>query len=322
MANWIVKIENQDKALGTFDTCESGVKMALRSILDRFPNIPDIVSDVLAQNANRKTSAAIIKPFLDFANIGESDIPGLVYDFCESKNTSKFKGVNFTGSIDFPVFHEFNFGNGELCVETNIWSVNDESSYFIRVITRNDEIKCYVNKSVSDVANIFLVYKALSEIPQSRAEIQATIIDEYGLSRNGYDISLSNDTISNQIKALKYLGIPIYRRSISIEDKEEQASLISIYGDKYKDGYYIDNDRPLTPDYSKLKPGSYIMLVYLTLKEIDRAHALPTQQAVIDAVRDKFGIKLQRQKVKKYIDVLNELGAGVKHDNVGYWMKE
>ena len=32
MANWIVKIENQDKALETFDTCESGAKMALSSI--------------------------------------------------------------------------------------------------------------------------------------------------------------------------------------------------------------------------------------------------------------------------------------------------
>ena len=83
---------------------------------------------------------------------------------------------------------------------------------------------------------------------------------------------------------------------------------------------YLDYDRPLEPNYSNLKSRSYIMLVYLTLKEIDKAHALSTQQQIIDAVKNKFGITLQRQKVKNYLDLLMKL-AGIQHDEAGYWMK-
>lgn len=63
------------------------------------------------------------------------------------------------------------------------------------------------------------------------------------------------------------------------------------------------------------------MLVYLTLKEIDKSHALSTQQQIIDAVKNKFGITLQRQKVKNYLELLIELDSGIQHDKAGYWMK-
>ena len=176
-------------------------------------------------------------------------------------------------------------------------------------------------------ANAFLVYQALTTTPQLRREIRSRIVQRYrrdgsGYECSGYEINLSDDTISNQIHALQKLGIPIYKRSINAKDKKNQETLIAIYGDKYKDGYYLDYDRPLTPDYSNLKAGSYVVLVYLTLKEIDRAHALPTQQAVVDAVRGKFGVTLQRKYAKNYLDLLIELGTGIKHDKAGYWMEK
>ena len=178
------------------------------------------------------------------------------------------------------------------------------------------------------MANIFLVYEALTTTPQLRKEIRERIIrkhggrDSLGYEGSGYEINLSEDTISNHIHTLQKLGIPIYERNLSVVDKKNQASLMAIYGDEYKDGFYLDNERPLQTNYSNLiKPGSYIMLVYLTLKEIDRAHALSTQQQIIDAVYNKFGITLQRQKVKNYLDLLIELGSGIQHDESGYWMK-
>jgi hypothetical protein len=177
------------------------------------------------------------------------------------------------------------------------------------------------------MANIFLVYEALTTAPQLRKEIRERIIrkrggrDHSGYEGSGYEINLSEDTVSNHIHTLQKLGIPIYERNLSVGDKKNQGILMAIHGNEYKDGFYLDNERPLTPDYSNLKPGSYIMLVYLTLKEIDKAHALSTQQQIIDAVYNKFGIKLQRQKVKNYLDLLIELGSGIKHDKSGYWMK-
>ena len=177
------------------------------------------------------------------------------------------------------------------------------------------------------MANIFFVYEALTTTPQLRKEIREKIIrkhgdvDNWGYECSGYEINITEDTISNHIRALQKLGIPIYKRKLAPEDKKNQAALIAIRGEEYKDGFYLDYDRPITPDYSKLKPGSYIMLVYLTLKEIDKAHALSTQQQVIDAVKNEFGITLQRQQVRSYLDLLIELGSGIKHDKTGYWMK-
>lgn len=142
-----------------------------------------------------------------------------------------------------------------------------------------------------------------------------------GYEGSGYEINISEDTISNHIHALQKLGIPICERNLSVVDKKNQASLMAIYGDEYKDGFYLDYEKQIEPDYSNLKPGSYIMLVYLTLKEIDKSHALSTQQQIIDAVKNKFGITLQRQKVKNYLELLIELDSGIQHDKAGYWMK-
>jgi hypothetical protein len=114
------------------------------------------------------------------------------------------------------------------------------------------------------------------------------------------------------VTALQQLGIPVYKKTLSPKERE---------GEGLEEGFYLDYEKPIAPDYSNIKPGSYMMLVYLTLKEIDKAHALSTQQEIIDTVYNKFGIKLQRQKVKNYLDLLIELGSGIQHDKSGYWMK-
>jgi hypothetical protein len=204
-----------------------------------------------------------------------------------------------------------------------------EDEYFLFARNKKERIRysLYEKETLSPMANIFLVYEALTTTPQIRAEIKDNICREHGMragiyDRSRYVVDISEDTISNHIHTLQKLGIPIYERKLNPEDKKNQAALIAIRGDEYKDGFYLDYSRPLTPDYSNIKPGSYIMLVYLTLKEIDKAHALSTQQEIIDAVYNKFGIKLQRQKVKNYLDLLIELGSGIQHDKSGYWMKK
>jgi hypothetical protein len=216
-----------------------------------------------------------------------------------------------------------------ISIETNIWD-EDAQSYFLFARTKNEHIKysLYERQALPSVANSFLVYQALTNTPQLRKEIRERIIrkrggrDNSGYEGSGYEINLSEDTISNHIHTLQKLGIPIYERNLSVGDKKNQVILMAIHGNEYKDGFYLDYDRPLQPNYSNLKPGSYIMLVYLTLKEIDQVHAISTQQEIIDAVYNKFGIKLQRQKVKNYLDLLIELGSGVKHDKSGYWIKK
>ena len=202
------------------------------------------------------------------------------------------------------------------------------AEYFLFARNKKECIRysLYEKEPLSPMANIFLVYEALTNTPQLRKEIRERIIrkrggrDNSGYEGSGYEINLSEDTISNHIHTLQKLGIPIYERKLNPEDKKNQAALIAIRGDEYKDGFYLDYDRPLEPNYSNLKSRSYIMLVYLTLKEIDKAHALSTQQQIIDAVKNKFGITLQRQKVKNYLDLLMK-PAGIQHDEAGYWMK-
>ena len=328
---WILKSDGEDKEIENFKTVEEGIDAALKLIFEHFTNI-EMVVDCALKREHTEIGKTFIEKFLSFSELGSANILELFEayndtDYCDNYYTINEDG--FEASTD-KEHYTIEFGK-ELFIETNIW-YKDAEEYFLFARTKNERIRysLYEKKALPTVANSFLVYQALmsTATPQLRKELRENIIRKHGCGEcsryecSGYKINLSDDTISNQIHTLRKLGIPVYARSIDVEDKKYQADLISTYGDKYKDGYYIDNDRPLTPDYSNLKPGSYIMLVYLTLKEIDHAHALPTQQAVIDAVRDKFGITLQRQKVKNYIDILNDLGAGIKNDKIGYWMKK
>ena len=335
---WILKIDGANNDLGNFKTKEEGIDAAFKLISKKFTNISETIDETLKQR-HTKACKALINKFKNVENLKTLDFFEVLckvfdehgYDMSDTnvhiEENSFMAEMDRGGSTIFSFFFGKTFDDFHL--ETNMLD-EDAKNYFLFVKTQSNDIKysLYEKKTLPTVANSFLVYQALvsTATPQLRKEIREKIIRKYGgrdssgYEGSGYEINLSDDTISNQIHALQKLGIPIYERSVSVEDKKNQVALMSIYGDKYKDGYYIDNDRPITPDYSKLKPGSYIMLVYLTLKEVDRAHALPTQQAVIDAVRDKFGITLQRQKVKNYLDLLNDLGAGIKNDKTGYWM--
>ena len=328
---WILKIDGANNDLGNFKTKEEGIDAAFKLISEKFTNISETIDEVLKQR-HTKDCRALIEKFKDIQSLRENDFYDVFDNYLDGVTT--IEENFFKAELNWNTIFSFSFGKtlDDFYLETNMLDEDAEDHYFLFARTKNERIRysLYERETLPTVANSFLVYQALmaTSTPQLRKEIRENIIRKHGgrdcsgYEGSGYEINLSDDTISNQIRALQKLGIPIYERNISVGDKENQATLISIYGDKYKDGYYIDNDRPITPDYSKLKPGSYIMLIYLTFKEIDRAHALPTQQAVIDAVYNKFGITLQRQKVKNYLDLLNDLDAGIKKDKNGYWMKK
>ena len=327
---WILKIDGATDNLGIFKTKEEGIDVAFRLISEKFSSISKTIDEVLKQR-HTKAGRSLIEKFKDVKNLRLTDFYEVFDNYLDGVTT--IEENFFKAELSWNTLFSFSFGKtfDEFYLETNMLDEDAEDDYFLFARAKNERVRysLYEKKTLPTVANSFLVYQALvsTATPQLRKEIREKIIrkhggrDNSGYEGSGYEINLSDDTISNQIHALQKLGIPIYERNISVEDKKNQAALMSIYGDKYKDGYYIDNDRPLTPDYSNLKPGSYILLVYLTLKEIDRAHALTTQQAVIDAVYNKFGVTLQRQKVKNYLDLLIELDAGIKYDKVGYWMK-
>ena len=325
---WAVKIDGEnDDNLGEFNSCEKGIDEALRVVDSRFVGISDIIKNELTKR-HTEICKSVISELFDFEKLRKSNIRALLNEY-EDKNEYYFlhntiKEGSFTAEMPEDSILTVRFGDA-LHIETNILGDKPENEeYFIFVSDKTNSIKLYINKIMPKFANMFLVYKTLTTVPQTRAEIRSKIIYEYGKGNsNGawFDIDISDDTISNQIKALKDLGFPIYDRRLNESDRKIQDDLIYLYGNQYKEGFYLDYNRPITPDYSKLKPGSYIMLVYLTLKEIDKAHALSTQQEIIDAVKNKFGVTLQRQKVKNYLDLLIELGSGIQHDEVGYWMK-
>ena len=327
---WILKIDGANNDLGNFKTKEEGIDAAFELISEKFTNISETIDEVLKQR-HTKDCRALIEKFKDIKSLRTNNFYDVFDNYLDG--VTSIEENFFKAELNWNTIFSFSFGKtfDEFYLETNMLDEDAEDDYFLFARAKNERVRysLYEKETLPPVANSFLVYQALvsTATPQLRKEIREKIIrkhggrDSSGYEGSGYEINLSEDTISNQIHALQTLGIPIYERSISVEDKKNQAALMSIYGDKYKDGYYIDNDRPLTPDYSNLEPRSYIMLVYLTLKEIDRAHALTTQQAVIDAVYNKFGVTLQRQKVKNYLDILIELDSGIHHDEYGYWAK-
>ena len=328
---WILKIDGATDNLGIFKTKEEGINAAFRLISESFTNISGTIDEVLKQR-HTKACKALIKKFKDIENLRTLDFFDILckafneHGHDASDTSALIKENSFLVEMlrGESVIFSFSFGEvpNDISIETNIWD-EETQNYFLFARTKNERIKYSLHKkeTLSSVANIFLVYDALTTTPQLRRELKKEIIHKYNDSPWGYEINLSDDTISNQIDALKKLGIPIYDRRLNNNDRENQNDLICFYGNRYKEGFYLDYERPLTPDYSNIKPRSYIMLVYLTLKEIDKAHALSTQQQIIDAVYNKFGIKLQRQKVKNYLDLLIKLGSGIKHDKSGYWMK-
>ena len=324
---WIVKIDETNKELGKFDSCEKGIDEALHVVNSRFVGISNIINNELTKR-HTEICKSVISELFDFEKLRNSNIRALLNEY-EDKSEYYFphntiEEGSFTAEMPEDSILTVRFGDA-LHIETNILGDKPENEeYFIFVSDKTNSIKLYINKIMPKVANMFLVYKTLTTVPQTRTEIRSKIIYEYGKGNsNGawFDIDISDDTISNQIKVLKDLGFPIYDKRLNEYDRANQDVLIYLYGNQYKEGFYLDYNRPLVPDYSKLKSGSYIMLVYLTLKEIDKAHALSTQQEIIDAVKNKFGVTLQRQKVKKYLDILKELDSGIKHDESGYWMK-
>lgn len=323
---WILKINGATDNLGIFKTKEEGIDAAFKLISDHFTSIPKIVDGVLKQS-HTKACRKLIENFKDVSNLRTSDVYEAFYNY-SGNEVERIEENSFSAEMLLGATAIFSFSFGEkLFIETNIWD-EEARRHFLYVMTESNSVKynLYEETTISTSANIFLVYRALSTTPQLRKEIQSNIFnklkfDDYEYEKPEYKLSLSEDTISNQIDALQKLGFPIYNRRLNNKDRKDQDVLIHLYGDQYKEGFYLDYDRPIAPDYSKLNPGSYLMLVYLTLREIDMAHALTTQQDIIDAVKNKFGITLQRQKVKNYLDILIELDSGIKHDKSGYWMK-
>lgn len=216
-------------------------------------------------------------------------------------------------------------------IETNVFDQDAEYIFVSVKIETNDKVyrvrldikQCF---SPPSIANIYLVYDAIKNAnsPLGREEIKKAIFDKYRYDKFNYEKSLSNvtisdDTITNQIHALQNLGIPIHLKRLSRYDKKK-AQTVDEFARDNKEGFYIDWNNPITPDYSKCTPRGYIMLVYLVLKDTDREHTLLTQKAIVDAVQNRFGIKLQRQRVKQYIDILTELDVNIEQDEAGYWM--
>ena len=323
---WIVKFDGTNDELGKFDSCEEGIDGALRFLSTNFVGMYDIINNELNKH-HTKICESVIRDLCDFEKLRISNIRALLNEY-EDENEYYFphntiEEGSFTAEMPEDSILTVRFGDA-LHIETNILGDKPENEeYFIFVSDKTNSIKLYINKIMPKFANMFLVYKTLTTVPQTRTEIRSKIIYEYGKGNsNGawFDIDISDDTISNQIKALKELGFPIYDRRLNESDRKIQDDLIYLYGNQYKEGFYLDYNRPLVPDYSKLKPGSYIMLVYLIFKEHDKSNPLPTQQAVVDAVYAKFGKKLKRENISKYIETLITLWVNIQHDNTGYWL--
>ena len=329
--NWILKVDGVNDNIGIFKTKEEGIDAAFKLVSKKFTTVSNIVDETLKQR-HTKICKALIEKFKDIENLRANNFYEVFDNYLDGVDTIEEKTFIAERLQGRTVIFSFSFGKAfdDFHLETNMFDNDEEDDYFLFARTKNERVKysLYKKRILPSVANIFLVYNALTTTPQLRKEIRENIIrnhgerDNSGYECSGYEINLSEDTISNHIDALKKLGFPIYDRRLNDHDRKNRDVLIHLYGDLYKEGFYLDYDRSVAPDYSGIKPRSYIMLVYLTLKEIDKAHALSTQQQIIDAVKNKFGITLQRQKVKNYLDLLIELGSGIQHDKSGYWMRK
>ena len=358
MIKWAVKNDTKDVVLREFDTIEEGIDYAFQLIAENFSNIENIVdSTIQLLSKNIEENSNNIYECDDYYDIEEGELLKKQYDLCKEaieqfRDFSRFRSSKIIELIEHHdaecesdqcmeedgIFH-VETNSGILCadlvhkfrIETNVFEQDAEYIFvFVKIETNGKvyRVRLSINKVFSppSIANIYLVYNTLEHaiVPLLREEIKKTIFSKYRNDESGWEKSLSNvtisdDTITNQIHALQNLGIPIHMKRLSRYDKKK-AKNDKEFARKNREGFYIDWNNPITPDYSKCTPRGYIMLVYLVLKDTEREHTLPTQKAIVDAVQNRFGIKLRRQRVKQYIDILTKLDVNIEHDEAGYWM--
>ena len=151
--------------------------------------------------------------------------------------------------------------------------------------------------------NIVLVYRTLTDSPQSREVIRNYIWEDY-------EAVLSLKTIGSHLDTLRKLGVPVAYKGINK------------YTLGQNNGYYLD--KGITTDVhpeevASLGTSINCLLVLFALQQA----ATPMRQAdIIRWIAENYGVQIGRVAVSRQIDSLRDLRYNIEQTKDGYVLKK
>ena len=151
--------------------------------------------------------------------------------------------------------------------------------------------------------NIVLVYRTLTDSPQSREVIRNYIWEDY-------EAVLSLKTIGSHLDTLRKLGVPVAYKGINKYTLDQN------------NGYYLD--KGITTDVhpeevASLGTSINCLLVLFALQQA----ATPMRQAdIIRWIAENYGVQIGRVAVSRQIDSLRDMRYNIEQTKDGYVLKK
>ena len=151
--------------------------------------------------------------------------------------------------------------------------------------------------------NIVLVYRTLTDSPQSREVIRNYIWENY-------EAVLSLKTIGSHLDTLRKLGVPVAYKGINK------------YTLKQKNGYYLDPAAGCEVNRAEVASLGSSINCLLVLFALQQA-ATPMRQAdIIRWIAENYGVQIGRVAVSRQIDSLRDMRYYIEQTKDGYVFKK
>lgn len=144
-------------------------------------------------------------------------------------------------------------------------------------------IRKHINYGTS--AYPVMILLALDQCAQTQEQIIHKISETW-------DTSIDRKAVGRHLQLLQNLGFPVQHGP---------------------DGYYYDGEKQAPKTGIKYSPSAYPLLILQVLNDTPK-----TQTAIIQAVQEKYGAKIDRKAVKRHLELLEALGYSITHDSTGY----
>lgn len=225
---------------------------------------------------------------------------------------------DFIAEEDLPIrILKFRFQN-HFYMETDIFhkSMDEEEFYFfLKDDTCSFKLNMIRREKTSHSLNILLVYRYLSEEPQTSNQLSQIIWE-------GKTIKLSTKTIREHIKVLRQLGFSVCHKSMN-HYMREYNERTDDQGVLYTEGFYLDAyatpKKTVSADASKLGTKVYPLLLLLTLKN---ATDPMRQSEIISSIKENYNVTIGRAAIGRHLALLRGLNYPIEETSKGYLLSK
>ena len=151
--------------------------------------------------------------------------------------------------------------------------------------------------------NIVLVYRTLTDSPQSREVIRNSIWENY-------KAVLSPKTVGSHLDTLRNLGVPVAYKGINK------------YTLKQKNGYYLDPAVGCGMNREEVASLGTSVNCLLVLFALQQASGPMRQADIIRWIDENYGIKIGRVAVSRQMDSLSSMRYYIKKSKDGYILQK